>query len=187
MRSSLAYTGTLHQSPFLQVFEGKRWDEPRGQDNLGFAPLQRLYQAAGGWLFLGAHEAQLDAVLTAINLTNAGDNLESTLESALATIPVDEAVARLLAAGVGAHAVVDVQTNMDSDYLTSRGVSITRDHDGPGRVRTTGPSPRLSRTPVRPGTPASAPGADGPGVLAEHGLTEAVPDLVASKVLLESL
>ena len=76
---------------------------------------------------------------------------------------------------------------MESDWLTTRGISLTRDHDGPGRVRTTGPSPRLSRTPVRPGAPASAPGADGPAVLAEHGLSEARPDLVASRVLVESL
>jgi crotonobetainyl-CoA:carnitine CoA-transferase CaiB-like acyl-CoA transferase len=183
VRSALAYTGTLLQSSFMQAFEGKRWDEPRGQDNLGFAPLQRLYQTADGWLFLGAHETQLAAVLAALDLTAPGDNLES----ALATTPVDEAVARLLAAGVGAHPVLDVQTNMESDYLTTRGVSITRDHDGPGRVRTTGPSPRLSRTPVRPGAPASAPGSDAASVLAEHDLSEARANLVASKVLVESL
>ena len=187
VRSALAYTGTLLQSPFMQAFEGKRWDEPRGQDNLGFAPLQRLYQASNGWLFLGAHEAQLPAVLAALDLPAAPDNLEATLESRFADTTVDAAVDRLLAAGVGAHAVRDVQENMDSDWLTSRGVSITREHDGPGRVRTTGPSPRLSRTPVRPGAPASAPGADGASVLEEFGLAEDRPTLVASRVLVESL
>ncbi len=194
VRSALAYTGTLLQSPFMQAFEGKRWDEPRGQDTLGFAPLQRLYQAADGWLFLGAHESQLDAVLAALDLIAPSgssdasrDNLEATLESAFATLTVDAAVDRLLAAGVGAHTVLDVQANMESDWLTGRGISLTREHDGPGLVRTTGPSPRLSRTPVRPGAPASAPGSDAASVLDELGLSEARPDLVASKVLLESL
>ena len=186
VRSALAYTGTLLQSPFMQAFEGKRWDEPRGQDTLGFGPLQRLYQASDGWLFLGAHEAQRAAVLQALDL-DAADDLEAALESRLAESTVDDAVLRLLAVGAGAHAVRGVDENMEGDWLTSRGVSITREHDGPGRVRTTGPSPRLSRTPVRPGAPASAPGADGPAVLEEFGLTEDRAELVASRVLVESL
>ena len=76
---------------------------------------------------------------------------------------------------------------MESDWLTGRGVSITREHDGPGRVRTTGPCARLSRTPVRPGAPASAPGTDGPAVLDELGLSQARARLVEANVLVESL
>ena len=187
VRSALAYTGTLLQSPFMQAFEGKRWDEPRGQDTLGFGPLQRLYQASDGWLFLGAHESQLEAVLSALDLEADGDQVEAALEARFAVHTTGVAVEHLLAAGVGAHAVLGVDENMESDWLTSRGVSITRAHDGPGRVRTTGPSPRLSRTPVRPGTPASAPGADGAAVLEEFGLTADRERLVASGVLVESL
>ena len=115
------------------------------------------------------------------------EDIESGLETHFASRGVDDAVAALLAAGVGAHAVRGVADNMEGDWLIGRGVSITREHDGPGRVRTTGPSPRLSRTPVRPGAPASAPGADGPAVLGEFGLSEQRAELVEAKVLVESL
>ena len=187
VRSALAYTGTLLQSPFMQSFEGKRWDEPRGQGVLGFGPLQRLYEARDGWLFLGARESQREAVLSALGLNVDGDRLEAALEGALADVTADDAVARLLAAGAGAHVVRSVVDNMEGDWLTARGVSITREHDGPGRVRTTGPSPRLSRTPVRPGAPASAPGADGAAILEQYGLGAERDALAASKVLVESL
>ena len=63
VRSALAYTATLLQSPFMQAYQGKRWDEPRGQDTLGFGPLQRLYRASDGWFFLGASQAQGAALL----------------------------------------------------------------------------------------------------------------------------
>ncbi|MDA0353844.1 MAG: CoA transferase [Chloroflexi bacterium] len=187
VRSALAYTGTLLQSPYMQAFEGKRWDEPRGTDNLGFGPLQRLYQASDGWLFLGAHEHQRETVLASLDIPIDDGGIESVLESAIASTTVERAVARLLQAGVGAHAVRDVQSNMEGDWLISRGISLTREHQGPGRVRTTGPSPRLSRTPVHPGAPASAPGADGNAVLREYGLADDLPDLIASGVLVESL
>ena len=82
--------------------------------------------------------------------------------------------------------LIFIQDN-DRHWLVDGGVSITRPHDGPGRVRTTGPSPRLSRTPVRPGEPASAPGSDGAAILEEAGLGSEVPDLVRSGVLVESL
>lgn len=186
VRSALAYTATLLQSPFMQAYEGKRWDEPRGQGVLGFGPLQRLYRASDGWFFLGAHEAQGAALLSALGIDPAAD-IETALASVFATTTVDAAVSKVLAAGVGAHPVRGVPENMESEWLTGRGVSITRQHDGPGRVRTTGPSPKLSRTPVRPGAPASAPGADGPAVLQEFGLSEERAGLVAARVLVESL
>jgi len=187
VRSALAYTGTLLQSPFMQTFEGKRWDEPRGPETLGFGPFQRLYEASDGWFFLGAHGSQREAVLSALGVTASEADLETALEAHFARSTVDASVAALLAAGVGAHAVRGVQENMESDWLIDGGVSITRPHDGPGRVRTTGPSPRLSRTPVQPGAPASAPGSDGAAVLEEAGLASEVPELVRSGVLVESL
>ena len=38
------------------------------------------------------------------------------------------------------------------------GLSITREHEGRGRVRTNGPSVRMGRTPVQAGRPAMLPG-----------------------------
>ena len=132
------------------------------------------------------NKVQGAALLSAFGI-DAAAAIETVLEAHFATTTVDAAVARILEAGAGAHAVRGVPENMESDWLTGRGVSITREHDGPGRVRTTGPSPRLSRTPVRPGAPASAPGADGPAILEEFGLSGERAGLVAAKVLVESL
>jgi crotonobetainyl-CoA:carnitine CoA-transferase CaiB-like acyl-CoA transferase len=54
--TALVYTAMLHQSPFMQVYAGKRWDEPSGPDRLGSAPLHRAYRARDGWFFIGAHQ-----------------------------------------------------------------------------------------------------------------------------------
>ncbi len=54
VQASLSMTGTLHQTPFMFTYEGRRWDEPAGQQALGSGPLQRLYKGNDGWLFLGA-------------------------------------------------------------------------------------------------------------------------------------
>ena len=187
VRSALAYTGTLLQSPFMQAYEGKRWDEVRGTDALGFGPGQRLYRAADGWFFLGAHASQHGSLMAALGLDATGEQLEAALEAHFAATTVDDAVTQLLAAGMGAHAVRSVPENMESDWLTTRGVSITRDHVGVGPVRTTGPSPRLSHTPVRPGAPAAAPGADGAAILEQSGLSDERAALVESRVVVESL
>ena len=54
--TALAYTAMLHQSSFMQVYAGKRWDEPSGQDRLGSMPLHRAYRARDGWFFIGARQ-----------------------------------------------------------------------------------------------------------------------------------
>ncbi len=60
--SALARTAMTLQSQHVAGYEDKIWDEPRGQDSLGSGPLQRLYQTADGWFFLGAKESQLGAL-----------------------------------------------------------------------------------------------------------------------------
>ncbi len=54
VEASLAHTGTYLQTPFLQLYAGKAWDEPSGQEARGDGPLQRFYRAADGWFFLAA-------------------------------------------------------------------------------------------------------------------------------------
>ena len=72
--------------------------------------------------------------------------------------------------------------------LADQGADVIRiDPPGGPRWATTGRSPRLSRTPVRPGAPASAPGADGADILEEAGLAFEMPALVNSGVLVEKL
>ena len=47
---------------------------------------------------------------------------------------------------------------MDDPVARARGLVVERDHPGFGRARMAGPTPRLSRTPARPGRPVGPPG-----------------------------
>ncbi|HEY7268498.1 MAG TPA: CoA transferase, partial [Dehalococcoidia bacterium] len=139
---------------------------------VGEGPLNRMYQAADGWFFMAAREDQVDALKSAIGLKNAGTaertNLEELLEGRFLTDSVGTWVGRLLQAGVGAHALVtDAQALMTDPWVEAHGLSLTRDHEGIGVATTTGPAPRLSRTPVVAGNPASVPGADEEAILRE--------------------
>ena len=186
VQAALAYTACALQSAYMQEFEGKVWDEPRGRQALGAGPLQRLYAAADGWLFLGARSSDLQRLASVDGLSGvdeAGDGLEAILEERIAARPVAEWVERLAAAGVGAQPLATVEEVMEEPWVRERGLSITRDHEGFGPVTTTGPSPRLSLTPVRPGWPAPPPGVHGPEVLADYGFGDRVDDFVRAGVL----
>lgn len=175
--TALAYTAMIHQSPFMQVFDGKRWDEPSGQDKLGSGPLHRAYEASDGWFFLGArltdlpHLAAVDGLAGFASLH--GEALEQALAHRFASHTVDTWVARLTEAGIGAHRyIADLDELMQDPWVTAHNVSLTREHDEIGLVTTCGPVPRLSRTPIRVGRPAAKPGSDAYDILTEVGLAE---------------
>ena len=174
--TALAYTATMLQSSLIQRFAGKQWDEPRGQDALGSGPLHRAYEASDGWLFLAARPADLARAPDLAGLAGcSGADLERGLEDRLRGRSVDAWVAALAPAGIGVHRVVaDVAELMDDPWNQAHGLSLTRDHDLIGPVTTTGPAPRLSRTPVVPGYPAPKPGSHAAGILEEVVL---LPDL----------
>ncbi|MDP6607168.1 MAG: CoA transferase [Dehalococcoidia bacterium] len=183
--SALAYTATMLQSLFLLDYEGKQWDEPSGQDTRGSGTLQRAYEASDGWLFVGAQQrdlARLDAVEGMGGVEGlASDALEQALESRFASEAVETWVGRLIAADIGASPVLmDSRDLMVDPWVIEHGLSVTREHDGLGPVTTTGPGPRLSRSPVRPGKPASSPGADAREVLSEFGLADRYEGLIES-------
>ena len=174
VEAALAYTATLHQSLYLQSFAGKVWNEPRGQRALGSGPLQRLYRASDGWLFLGAHERDLPRLGRIGDLQGidrlSGDAIADLLERRIAHKPVEDWVNRFTAAGAGAHALTPVADLMSDPWVIAHGLSLTRDHAGIGAVTTIGPVPRLSRTPLVAGRPAAPPGSDEDDVLRELGI-----------------
>ena len=183
--SALAYTATMLQSSLLQSYAGKAWDEPRGQDALGAGPLNRAYEAADGWLFLAARRADVDrvAALAAAHGLE-GEALASAISAAIRGGTVAEWVERLRKAGAGAHAIVnDVRALMDDPWVQAHGLSVTREHEGFGPITTTGPTPRLSRTPAVPGRPAPRPGSDAASVLAGVGLEAELDRLVRTGVV----
>jgi crotonobetainyl-CoA:carnitine CoA-transferase CaiB-like acyl-CoA transferase len=157
--AALAYTATLLQSASLH--------SPT-PEALGWSPVQRLYEASDGWLFVGARPDQLGA-----------DDLESKFRSA----PVETWVERLRRIGIGAHRLVSITELMHDPWVVAHGLSITRLHDTGEQITTVGPAPRLSRTPVRPGRPAATPGGDAADVLRELGRETQLNDLLSRDVV----
>jgi crotonobetainyl-CoA:carnitine CoA-transferase CaiB-like acyl-CoA transferase len=175
--TALAYTAMIHQSPFMQVYDGKRWDEPNGQDSLGSGPLHRAYQGRDGWLFIGARQHEVPRLAAVEGLSDLtalqGEALAQALAQRFAGDTVDTWVARLTRASIGAHRYVgDLEELMSDSWVTAHDLSLTREHDEMGLVTTCGPAPRLSRTPIRVGQPAPKPGSDAYEILTEIGLSE---------------
>lgn len=181
--SALAYTAMTLQSPYMQMYEGKVWDEPSGRECRGFNALHRAYEAKDGWLFIGARDAGSLAKAEGLSgvATLDGAALEQALSETFRTESVENWVNRLTAADVGAHrCLFDVDALMQDSYVVANHLSATRPHDGIGNVTTTGFAPRLSRTPLRVGNPASRPGADVAEVLQSIGRQSDLDKLVAS-------
>jgi crotonobetainyl-CoA:carnitine CoA-transferase CaiB-like acyl-CoA transferase len=186
--TALAYTAMLHQSPFMQAYAGKRWDEPSGQDRLGSGPLHRAYQARDGWFFIGARQEDTPRLAAVDGLAGIaslhGEVLEQALEAHFRGATVATWVERLTRAGIGAHRhIADLEALMQAPWVTAHGLSLTREHDDIGLVTTCGPAPRLSRTPIDPGQPAPKPGADGPDILTEIGLGDRIEALIEAGVV----
>jgi crotonobetainyl-CoA:carnitine CoA-transferase CaiB-like acyl-CoA transferase len=187
VQTSLAAAATLLQSPYLQMYDGKVWDEPSGPEALGWGPLQHLYRASDGWLFLGATDSQpsrLDAVPGLSGIADLRDaELESALATRLATRPAGEWVNRLAAAGIGAQPVISATQFVQDPWVAAHGLSVTREHAGGAMITAIGPPARLSRTPVGPGRPVSPPGGDAAEILARIGLADRLPDLVGKRAI----
>ena len=187
--SALAYTSMILQSPFMQLYDGKTWDETRGLYALGDGPLHRAYQAKDGWLFIGARESDLPQLASVDSLSGIdslrGEALTNSLEERFQSDTVRAWVQRLNDAGIGAHRVLPALSELlDDPWAIDHGLSITREHDEIGLVTGFGPSPRLSRTPVVPGRPAPKPGAQGREILEELGLGREFDRLVEQGVIL---
>jgi crotonobetainyl-CoA:carnitine CoA-transferase CaiB-like acyl-CoA transferase len=187
--SALAYTATMLQSALLQDYKGKAWDEPHGQEATGGGPLNRLYEANDGWLFLATSMGKPAEDLARCEeladlASRTGADLERVLEERMKSRSVAAWVEVLTRAGIGAHRVVPDLPELMTDPLTvARGVAITRDHEGFGPITTTAPGVRLSRTPVTAGRPAAKPGSDAASVLAEIGMAGELDRLIREGIV----
>lgn len=147
--ASLSASATVLQLPFLVATPGRVWDEPAGQEALGWGPARRLYRAADGWLAVMAGDAaEVERVL-------GGEAAES-----IEAVPAAASVARLMAAGVAAHVYTTMAEVLDHPSTAARRLAVVANGE-----RTVVAAPRLSRTPVVALGPAPAAG--------EHSLTVA--------------
>jgi crotonobetainyl-CoA:carnitine CoA-transferase CaiB-like acyl-CoA transferase len=185
VQSSLSQTATYHQTPYILDYVGKVYDEPRGWEAKGTGPTMRFYRTQDGWFFLGATESEAGHVAEVVGV-NANDNLrtlEQALEGRFPEEPAAAWVERLRAAGLSAQAVVSLPELMADPWVREHGLSVSQCSEEVGEVTYPGPSVRMSATPVRLCPPVRQPGADGPAVLAEVGLAEAVERLERQWVL----
>ncbi len=173
VEASLAHTGTYLQTPFLLLYAGKQWDEPSGQEARGSGPLQRFYRATDGWFFLGAKDSQAPALLSVLGLAELS---EAAIEAAFAQDSIAAWGARLRPLDIGLQGCPSIEALMQDPWVRAQGLSITRHHEGVGRVTGIGPSIRMRPSPAVPGIPVRPPGADGRAVLAELGYA---PDEIA--------
>ena len=188
VEASLAHSASYLQAPLLQLYPGKRWDEPRGQKARGSGPLQRLYRAADGWLFLGARESQVPAMAAVAGLDGIdglqGEALERALEARIAEASVATWIERLTAIDVGVSGLPTIAALMRDPYVRAEGLSITRQHEGVGRVTSIGPSIKVTPSPLVPGPPVRPPGADAREILRAAGYAAgAIEKLVAALVV----
>jgi len=183
--SALAYTATMLQSALLQDYQGKEWNEPHGQDATGSGPLNRLYEASDGWLFVATSQGELARCAELADLSGrSGTDLEREMEMRMRSRSVAVWVEILNDAGIGAHRVVPSLPELMTDPLTvARGLAVTREHEGFGLITTTAPGVKLSRTPMMIGAPASKPGKDIASVLAQIGMGEELERLIRECVV----
>jgi crotonobetainyl-CoA:carnitine CoA-transferase CaiB-like acyl-CoA transferase len=187
VRATLTQTATLHQAPYMLDYKGKVWDEPRGLDARGWGLLQRMYQAQDGWFFVGASARQI-AALDGVeglggtgNLT--GDQLGVELERRFAAAPRETWVARLQAAGIGSHALLNL-IDLVNDPTAQQQGSVYYEARGESKTPMSAPAPRLSGTPIRGDLPvARMPGIDAPSILQDLGIGDRLQELIDAKVI----
>lgn len=159
VQASLSRSGTFLQIPFMIGYEGRVWDEPRGQQAKGWGPFYPLYKASDRWFFLAAPRpddlVRLAAVAGLNEIAKAPNaQLASMLAARFAEASAEAWVSRLTAAGLSAHLSMNLHENLDNLVMQKRGLSVLREHPGSSEVRNVGSSARLSLTPLDPLFPA---------------------------------
>jgi len=166
---------------------------PRGNRHPDFAP-HGIFRCAGGeehaWLALAAHsDDQWRALARALGLERLAtdprfidlasrkaneDALDAELTRALATVPIDDAVARLRAAGVDTAPVNSAPAVLGDAQLQDRGYFVPIDRAVVGTHLYPGAVARMSATPAAQEAPAPLLGEHNAEVFRELlGMTEA--------------
>ncbi|SHL11108.1 Crotonobetainyl-CoA:carnitine CoA-transferase CaiB [Pseudonocardia thermophila] len=176
LRTSLVQTASHHQGLFMVDFAGARHGgEPAGPYALGEADHQRFHRAADRWLYV---HAQSPEELAAALGADGGD-----VAAVIAGRSARDVVEELVAAGIGAHEVVELDELMVDPQVRRRGLSVTQVSEEVGEVTMPGLAITMSATPPRLGAPVRQPGADAIQVLDRIGLADAVPELERRWVL----
>ena len=192
VHSSLAHAATFHQVPYMVGFKGRVWDEPSGPNAFGFSPLDRIYRAVNGYIYLAAlREDDADRLRTIdafrnIDFDADNDQLTRSLAEVFSSGTASEWADRVVRAGVGAHVVVDYTGFMADEAAAERGI-IRSWEPATESNEVFGPSKRLSETPPLPLFPSPLPGAGAQRVLELAGMGSRYAHLRAESVVLDAL
>jgi crotonobetainyl-CoA:carnitine CoA-transferase CaiB-like acyl-CoA transferase len=195
VNASLSRTATMHQLPFMVGFAGRVWDEPAGPLSTGWHAIDRLYRGKDGWFYLAHGDRRFGrqlleksaregaGILEGVSKVRDGD-LEDWLASRFAELPVEESLAVLKTAGLGAHRYVSLADLLTDDDILERGFMTIVEHRGIGRAMGVGNPVLGSVDQTRPSQlAASRPGIDTIDVLSEYGFEAQVPQLVRERVI----
>jgi len=155
--------GTFHQATILVGDHGRAADLG-GRELLGTRAAQRFYQASDRWFFVGAAPSQEGALAAVCGLDRVD---EASLKAVFATGAAADWVARLIAAGLGAHEVVRLPELFDNEYVVSTGLRIEQLSEEIGAVVMPGPAVTIDGRRLAAGRVVGAPGSDARSVLAE--------------------
>ncbi len=101
-RTSLARSNSYIQFPWMISEDGNsEWNEPHGQLTLGINALQRLYECADRWIFVGTTEDKAADLAKAVTGVSALD--EKAFEAAFLTDTAEHWTKALWEAGISAH------------------------------------------------------------------------------------
>ena len=161
---TLCAASCLLQSEFLTKSGGSGGYPAGGRDFAGPGPLDRLYQAADGWVRLAAVPGQL-AALTAAGLAPALGRAEdgeaalaAGISALLADLSTDEVIARAHAAGVSAVRARQARELTADAQLVRHGLLTVRERDDRGVTRVD-PGRWLEMPGLPPRGPGKAPAA----------------------------
>jgi crotonobetainyl-CoA:carnitine CoA-transferase CaiB-like acyl-CoA transferase len=142
--TSLANQSVIFQSGEITWYEGRPPALEGGIDYVGPLALRRLYQCADGWIAVSCREpAQFHALCIALGhpewagrniaeraMEEPGDGqLATAIAEALATIPRDDAVERLLAKGVPAAPAIRVDELFRDPHAQANRLTTTIDYE----------------------------------------------------------
>lgn len=188
--ASLAIAATLVQLPFAFDHEGRRWEEPRGQQAKGENAFYRLYQCKDGWIFLASPGACVSDLPKEWLPTETDEPaIAASIGKVLAKRTVSSALDACARAGFNAVRVDNVKS-LSGQFLAAPANAarrlVARDIPGLGRVVSVPPiQTHWNGDPLEMLPPAEKPGASTRAVLVEHALS--ADALIAQGVAAEEI